>query len=129
MKRTVLQSDYKKRIFLPVLFAFNLLAGCRSQHNLITGPVNRGVDSTTTNTYVVDYNFQTGTYVNNMLKIKVNTPTAFKVSNVNRMAYDVNVTSKDSILAQTYFFDSPTGFFTFASQIRNSLLMKADGAL
>lgn len=70
--------------------------------------INKNTDPESTNTYVIDYDFQSGTYNRNRLKLKVNTPTVFKISNINRLAYDATVKAKDSILAETFMFESIT---------------------
>src|SRR5690606_27678934 len=59
---------------------------------------NRGVDTTRTNTYVIEYDFRTGLYDSNNLKIKVNKPVVFKIKNINRLAYKVEVTAADSVI-------------------------------
>lgn len=68
----------------------------------ITGNKNRKVDSTKTNTYMVEYNFASGLYDRNNLKPKVGTPITYKIKNINRLAYEVIVKTRDSILSQSY---------------------------
>lgn len=75
--------------------------------NKIRGRINRNVKRRRTNTYVIEYDFQDGVFKRNQLKLKVSTPTVFKITNVNRLAYDVKITSKDSMLSGTFLFDSP----------------------
>jgi archaellum component FlaC/nitrogen fixation protein len=68
---------------------------------IIKGRVNRGVRPEETNTYVIEYDFKSGVYNRNMLNLEINTPVVFKIININRLAYDVKVTPRDSILADT----------------------------
>lgn len=68
----------------------------------ITGKTNRGVDSTRTKTYEIDYDFVTGKFNRNRNKLEVNTPVIFKVSNINRFAYKTNISLRDSILASSF---------------------------
>ena len=89
--------------------------------NIIKGKVNRGVDSTTTNTFIIDYDFQTGIYNRNNLKIKVHTPTAFKISNINRLAYNIDVNHSDSTLAETDLSGITTGFFTLGAKLKTAI--------
>jgi hypothetical protein len=92
---------------------------------LIKGKVNRGVDSAKTNTFIIDYDFQTGIYNRNNLKIKVHTPTAFKITNINRLAYNIDVNHSDSTLAETDLSGMPNGFFTFGIKL-NTAIAKTD---
>lgn len=71
----------------------------------INGQINNGVKINNTNTYVIEYDFKDGVYKKNNLKLKINTPVVFKITNINRLAYDVNIGSKDSILAETFIQD------------------------
>ncbi len=72
---------------------------CKRKNNIDKQTsVNRKVNQCNTNTYVVEYDFQTGLYKQNQLKPHVNTPIVFKVVNVNRLAYQVKVTAKDSAI-------------------------------
>lgn len=51
-------------------------------------------------TYVIEYDFQTGLFPNGKkIKPKVNEPIVFKIKNINRLAYTVKVTAKDSTIA------------------------------
>ena len=72
-----------------------------TQTSIINGRVNRKVVPSTTNTYVIEYNFKTGVYTRNKLDLEINTPVVFKITNINRLAYDVKVIPRDSILADT----------------------------
>ncbi|MBF0695021.1 MAG: hypothetical protein IR153_08190 [Flavobacterium sp.] len=74
---------------------------CNSSKDIIKGNTNRDADSTKTNTYVVEYDFQTGVYKSNNMPLRVNNPVVYKITNVNRLAYEVSVKSKDSILADS----------------------------
>lgn len=69
---------------------------------VIKSLVNNNVNINNTNTYTVEYDFKDGIYKRNNLKLKVNTPVSFKITNINRLAYDINISSKDSILAETF---------------------------
>lgn len=73
----------------------------------INSGINNGVDTLNTNTYIVEYNFQKGKYAINNLKVKVGTPVSFKISNINRLAYSINVTAADSVLAETHLSNFP----------------------
>jgi hypothetical protein len=70
--------------------------------------INRDVDDDSANTYEIIYDFRTGEYVKNNLRIKVNTPTVFKIININRLAYDIKISSKDTLLAETFLTDELT---------------------
>lgn len=63
---------------------------------------NRNVDSTMTNTYMVEYDFQSGFYDSNNLKPEVGKPITYKIKNINRIAYEVIVKTRDSILSQSF---------------------------
>jgi len=67
----------------------------------IDGRINRDVVPAETNTYVIEYDFKKGVYNRNQLNLKINTPVVFKIININRLAYDVKVIPRDSILADT----------------------------
>lgn len=50
-------------------------------------------------TYVIEYDFQTGKFPDGKrIKPRVDVPVVFKIININRLAYTVKVTSKDSII-------------------------------
>ncbi|MCI9843314.1 hypothetical protein [Flavobacterium pectinovorum] len=76
----------------------------------IRGRVNRSVKPEETNTYVIEYDFKNGVYNRNLLNLKVNTPVVFKIVNINRLAYDVKVTPRDSVLADTGWEDGVLEF-------------------
>ncbi len=99
---------------------FNCCA-LKDDTNLIKGKVNRGVDSTQTNTFIIDYDFQTGVYNRNNLKIKVHNPAAFKVSNINRMAYDINVKNTDSVLAATDLSGMSASFLALGLKLNTDI--------
>lgn len=88
-----------KKILLLFLFYF-FVHSSYSQKK-----VNNKVDDSRTNTYEVVYDFNTGHYENNNLQLKVNTPTVFKIININRLAYDIIIKSKDTLLAETFISD------------------------
>ncbi len=69
-----------------------------SKDSIIKGTVNNKVKTGKTNTYVIEYDFKSGVYNRNNNKLKVNTPVVYKITNINRLAYDVKVTAKDSVL-------------------------------
>ncbi|WP_333696556.1 hypothetical protein [Flavobacterium sp.] len=69
--------------------------------------VNNNVDTTRTNNYEIVYDFKTGLYEKNNLQLKVNTPVIFRIKNINRLAYEVKISSKDSILAETFISELP----------------------
>ncbi len=57
-------------------------------------------------TYTVIYDFKTGEYVTALLKPKVDRPIVYKVININRLAYNVQVNTADVIVAETDWFTS-----------------------
>lgn len=57
-------------------------------------------------TYVVVYDFKTGTYDKNLFRPKVDRPIVYKIININRLAFDVRVNSSDLIVAETDWFTS-----------------------
>jgi hypothetical protein len=59
---------------------------------------NNNIDCSKINTHIIEYNFQTGTYTKNNLKLKINQPVVFKVININRFAYTLDIKTKDSII-------------------------------
>lgn len=54
-----------------------------------------------TNTYVIEYDFKSGYFKKNNQRIIVNSPVVFKISNINRLAYDVTVKAKDSVIGMS----------------------------
>lgn len=60
------------------------------------------MDHSKTNTYEVTYNFRTGVYENNNIPLKVHVPTVFRIININRWAYDIDIKLRDSVLALSY---------------------------
>src|SRR5690606_5271366 len=76
----------------------NDTTGSNANTTIKSTKINRGVDTTRTNTYVIEYDFRTGLYDNKNLKIKVNNPGVFKIKNINRLAYKVEVTGADSVI-------------------------------
>lgn len=59
---------------------------------------NRGVDTTKYNTFIIEYDFKTGVYNSNNLKPTVGEPVIFKIVNINRLAYEVEIKAKDSVI-------------------------------
>lgn len=50
-------------------------------------------------TFVIEYDFQTGKFpYGEKIKPRVDVPIVFKIKNINRLAYSVNITSKDSVI-------------------------------
>ena len=60
--------------------------------------INRKVGKRRTNTYVIEYDFKSGYLKKNNQKIIVNSPVIFKIVNINRLAYEVRVKAKDSVI-------------------------------
>lgn len=108
-------------LFLILSILMNGFQGCRtkkdsdsrssedSDHSpkISKDRVNRNVDVTKTNTYMVVYDFKTGVYDSNMLKVQIDRPVVYKIENINRFAYDIRITVKDSVLAGSVFFEEP----------------------
>jgi hypothetical protein len=67
-----------------------------SQEN--SDSINRKMGKRRTNTYVIEYDFKSGYFKKNNQKIIVNSPVIFKIVNINRLAYDVSVKAKDSVI-------------------------------
>ena len=78
-----------------------IFGSCGSKTKISNSAVNRGVDSTKTNTYVVEYDFLKGHYDRNALKAKVGKPIVYKIKNINQLAYEVKVTVKDSVISKS----------------------------
>lgn len=53
-----------------------------------------------TNTYEIRYNFKTKVYDRNLLGPKINHPIVYKIENINRIAYDIKISSRDSTLTK-----------------------------
>ena len=60
--------------------------------------INRKMGKRRTNTYVIEYDFKSGYFKKNNQKIIVNSPVIFKIVNINRLAYEVRVKAKDSVI-------------------------------
>ncbi|MGE4514862.1 MAG: hypothetical protein AB7E26_13780 [Chryseobacterium sp.] len=90
----------KTRILLLIIVA-TIISGCKSKHN-VDSEVNRRVNFKRTNTYEVEYDFQTGKFRRNNNQLKVDNPVVFKIDNINSLAYDVKIKCKDSILASSF---------------------------
>jgi len=60
--------------------------------------INRKMGKRRTNTYVIEYDFKSGYFKKNNQKIIVNSPVVFKIVNINRLAYEVRVKAKDSVI-------------------------------
>ena len=84
-----------------ILIIFSLILGSCSTNKDLNSIVNRGVDSTKTNTYMVEYDFLEGRYLTNKLKAKVGHPIVYKIKNINQLAYEVKVSIKDSVISKS----------------------------
>ncbi|MDX6184086.1 hypothetical protein SGQ44_18135 [Flavobacterium sp. Fl-77] len=114
-------------LFISLLFGFNIYAQKDDKISVITerkytinGQIiteketvevakskllkNKDVD--TTKTYTVIYDFKKGEYLKSLVKPKVDRPIVYKVININRLAFDVQVNSKDVVVAETDWFTS-----------------------
>jgi hypothetical protein len=111
----------KKILLVSVLIVF--LFGCKSKDYFITDKKNNNVDSTRTNTYEVEYDFKKGIYVRNNLRLLVNTPTVFKVSNINKLAYNISIGSNDVILAETALTDNLKEELKEAISTKNTVIV------
>ncbi|MFV5702514.1 hypothetical protein ACM55F_11635 [Flavobacterium sp. XS2P12] len=60
----------------------------------------------TTKTYFVIYDFKKGEYEKGLVKPKVDRPIVYKITNINRLAFDVKVNTKDEVVAETDWFTS-----------------------
>lgn len=88
----------KNSILLLVFFLFYLNSSAQSFFDCV---FKSKPDSLRTHTYEVIYDFKTGLYQRNNVKLLVDVPVIYKIVNINRMAYDVTISSKDTILAET----------------------------
>ncbi len=76
----------------------------------VNGRINNNVFIDKTNTFVIEYDYKDGVYTRNLPKLKVGTPVVFKITNINRLAYDASISTKDSLLSGTFSFDSPYSY-------------------
>ncbi|WP_442587697.1 hypothetical protein ACSBL2_16765 [Pedobacter sp. AW31-3R] len=53
---------------------------------------------TRNNTYVIEYDFKTKTYKKNNVTPWIHQPVVFKIININRLSYNINISSRDSTL-------------------------------
>lgn len=60
----------------------------------------------TTETYLVIYDFKKGEYIKGLIKPRVDRPVVYKIININRLAFDVEVNTSDDIVAETDWFSS-----------------------
>ena len=60
----------------------------------------------TTKTYFVIYDFKKGEYEKGLVKPRVDRPIVYKIKNINRLAFDVKVNTKDEVVAETDWFTS-----------------------
>lgn len=115
----------KKQILLSLMLM--VILGCSSEKKSTTiraKKININADSNRTNTYVVEYDFEKGTYINNNLQLEVHTPTIFKITNINRLAYNVTISSNDTILAETFIVDELEKSIKEATSENDKLLSK-----
>lgn len=63
-------------------------------------------DCDTTKTYFVIYDFKKGEYEKGLVKPRVDRPIVYKIININRLAFDVKVNTKDEVVAETDWFTS-----------------------
>lgn len=113
----------KKQILLSLILM--IILSCSSKKNSTTisnKKSNINVDSLRTNTYVIEYDFGKGIYINNNLQLKVHNPTIFKIININRLAYNVTISSNDTILAETFMVDESEKSIKEATSDNNKLL-------
>jgi len=82
----------------------------KGKHYKVNGGINNNVLIDKTNTFVIEYDYKDGVYTRNLPKLKVGTPVVYKITNINRLAYDANIISKDSLLSGTFSFDSPYSY-------------------
>lgn len=97
----------KKILILGVLFSFSI-NGCVIINKSTTQSqkkycFNKDKDDTINDksirTYVVEYDFKTGKFPNGkIIKPRVDVPLVFKINNINRLAYSVKITAKDSVV-------------------------------
>lgn len=100
---------------LLVLLMLCIAAATSAQTRIINN--NSGKE---TNTYVVVYDFAKKVYDTNFVHPRVHHPVVFKVKNINRLAYDVVITSKDSVLAVS---DFPSGM-EFKNPLKDTVALE-----
>lgn len=87
---------------------FNIFIGlailCLSNTSIAQAPENKN-SKKLTNNYVVEYDFNTGLNNINTVKPKVHFPLIYRIKNINRYAYKIEVKSKDSVLAFSFSLD------------------------
>ncbi|WP_433812224.1 hypothetical protein [Flavobacterium johnsoniae] len=101
------------KLLLLIICILFFLFSCSSTHKkgstnnktVLTPPENKGANKDLTDNYVVEYDFKTGLYTQNTLKPKVHYPVVYRIKNINRFAYKIEVKSKDSILAFSFSLD------------------------
>jgi hypothetical protein len=54
-------------------------------------------------TKIIIYDFKTKKYLNSNIRPKVGEPLIFKIQNINRLAYNIHITSTDVAIADEYF--------------------------
>lgn len=80
----------KRILLILVLLSFSIKGFGQEKNNVIDRKIR---------TYVIEYDFQTGKFPDGKrIKPRVDVPVVFKIININRLAYTVKVTSKDSII-------------------------------
>lgn len=101
------------KLLLPIICILFFLFSCSSTQKkgstdnktVSTSPENKGTNTDLTNNYVVEYDFKTRLYTHNTLKPKVHYPIIYRIKNINRFAYKIEVKSKDSVLAFSFSLD------------------------
>lgn len=81
-----------------ILTFFSILGFVSNSFGQENDSINRLSGKSKTNTYVIEYDFSTGYFKKNNQRIVVNTPVVFKIVNINRLAYNVTVKAKDSVI-------------------------------
>lgn len=84
------------KLIATILFILSSIAFSFSQE--ASDSINRKTGRGKTNTYVIEYDFKSGYFKTNNQRIIVNSPVVFKITNINRLAYDVIVKAKDSVI-------------------------------
>lgn len=87
------------KLITTILFILSSIAFSFSQE--ASDSINRKTGRGKTNTYVIEYDFKSGYFKTNNQRIIVNSPVVFKITNINRLAYDVTVKAKDSVIGMS----------------------------
>lgn len=87
------------KLIATILFILSSIAFSFSQE--ASDSINRKTGRGKTNTYVIEYDFKSGYFKTNNQRIIVNSPVVFKITNINRLAYNVTVKAKDSVIGMS----------------------------